>query len=835
MSQNICNICGANYEYRGGRWICPACGAYKSEELSNEEVTLLYNAAQKLRVQEFDDAEELYLDIIQKYSKQHEAYWGCVCSRYGIKVEEDIDGRRIPTCCFPSIESFLEDKDFKKAIELAPRDMKEWYQEQAGYIERVRTTWIDMAKNEQPCDIFISYKDSDIANGIERTIDSINALELYNHLARQGYNVFYSRESLRDKVGEKYEPYIFNALKTAKLMILYGSSVEYINSTWVKNEWHRYLKQIARGEKKEGSLLVVCDGFSPNELPKILASKQCLDGMSKTLYVDIDNYLKQLFAKKEKRETVAPKKQAKISPLHEHIYIDEIVPSTCIAKGYTVHKCNCGYEYKDSYTKLAEHTYEYKRTLEPTCITEGYKEYSCLVCGDTKKESIPKKGHTFGKWIEKSKATCAGKGVNVRQCEECGHTEEENTPALGHEWDKPEYRSKGDGTGKYYITCQRCGTEKPADKCFKDGAYQHNWTFLKQERLNGDNYDYTYRCTVCGEKEKIGLPILKVGDTIEFGSYYSTKMKWKVLDIKNEKALLLSEYTIDKKFDDEGGYSFSGLKDWATSQRRQWLNAAFFNGSFAIDEKNRIIETTISNHCKEIIDTTDKYGQKSEKINYVQQEATNDKIFLLSVKECKTFNLLKDENWSVISKEGLKSTYRGRDWYTRTVGAHRYKDDKLSVWGFVTNSGDSSSVATLRPAMWIDLSCADDVAKRVRAEKIAEEKRLQEEKIAEEIKQKETEKKQAAIQFETARKTIKTDIILFLLFIPLAMLFTVVFFASCGEKDLFSSLGNLICLALAGLCWFGVVGFFQEWSKENKKLEEAKRKIEQYKDIDNSK
>ena len=331
MSQNICNICGANYEYRNGRWVCPACGAYKQEELSNEEVTLLYNAAQKLRVQEFDDAEELYLDIIQKYPKQHEAYWGCVCSRYGIKVEEDFDGRRIPTCCYPSIESFTKDKLFKKAVEYAPPEMSAWYKEQAVYIERVRTEWLEKAKKEAPYDIFISYKDSDEENGIDRTKDSINALELYNHLARQGYNVFYSRESLRDKIGEKYEPYIFHALKTAKVMIVYASSAEYINSTWVKNEWHRYLKQIDIGEKREGSLLVVCDGFSPNELPKILSSKQCLDGTSKKLYVDIDAYLKNAFNKTTIKEE--PKKQIKVNPLHEHSYTDEVVQQLRVVFG----------------------------------------------------------------------------------------------------------------------------------------------------------------------------------------------------------------------------------------------------------------------------------------------------------------------------------------------------------------------------------------------------------------------------------------------------------------------------------------------------------------------
>ena len=44
MNQNLCNNCGGEYEYRHGRWVCRSCGAYKPEEISNEEVTLLYTA-----------------------------------------------------------------------------------------------------------------------------------------------------------------------------------------------------------------------------------------------------------------------------------------------------------------------------------------------------------------------------------------------------------------------------------------------------------------------------------------------------------------------------------------------------------------------------------------------------------------------------------------------------------------------------------------------------------------------------------------------------------------------------------------------------------------------
>ena len=303
MSQNICNICGANYEYIAGRWKCPACGAYKAEELSNEEVTLLYNANQKLRLSDFDEAEKSFSDIIEKYPNNHNGYWGRLLSKYGIKYEEDFDGRKIPTCYATSIESVMSDKDYIKAIELSGDDAKEYYQTQAEYIERVRKEWIEKAKKERPYDIFISYKDSDLANGIDRTQDSIVAQEIYIHLIEQGYRVFYSRESLRDKVGEKYEPYIFNALSTAKVMLVYGSKPEYITSTWIKNEWSRYEKRIEAGEKKQNSLIVACEGFSPNELPKILSSKQCFDATRKTFFIDLDRCISRIMQESAEPDT----------------------------------------------------------------------------------------------------------------------------------------------------------------------------------------------------------------------------------------------------------------------------------------------------------------------------------------------------------------------------------------------------------------------------------------------------------------------------------------------------------------------------------------------------
>ena len=304
MAQNICNICGANYEYKNGRWICPACGAYKPEELSNEEVTLLYNASQKIRLALFDDAEEQYKDIVAKYPDNPDGYWGLVLAKYGIKYEQDYDGKMIPSCYAASYESVLTDKNYLKAIELADKDNKKYYEEQANKIEKIRKEWIDKASKEEPYDIFISYKDTEKENGTERTKDSYDALELYTMLSKLGYRVFYSRESLKDKAGEKYEPYIFNALNTAHIMIVYGSKPEYIESTWIKNEWMRFYKRIKLGKKQPNALLVINNGFNPAELPQPLNKMQTLDRNRLDFSRELESYCKRVI---KAATTVLPK------------------------------------------------------------------------------------------------------------------------------------------------------------------------------------------------------------------------------------------------------------------------------------------------------------------------------------------------------------------------------------------------------------------------------------------------------------------------------------------------------------------------------------------------
>ena len=76
------------------------------------------------------------------------------------------------------------------------------------------------------------------------------AQDLYYQLVQEGYKVFFSRITLEDKIGMAYEPYIFAALNSAKVMVVVGTKPEYFNAVWVKNEWSRFLKLIKSNKNK---------------------------------------------------------------------------------------------------------------------------------------------------------------------------------------------------------------------------------------------------------------------------------------------------------------------------------------------------------------------------------------------------------------------------------------------------------------------------------------------------------------------------------------------------------------------------------------------------------
>ena len=266
---------------------CDSCGVTSTLPKANEErIVNLFNRANHLRRHhEFDKALSAYESILTEDSTNAEAHWCMVLCRYGIEyVEDPKTFERIPTCHRTQAASVLTDADYLSALENAPDSYtKELYEDAATRIHEIQKDILAISANEEPYDVFICYKET--TDGDTRTKDSTLAQDIYYHLTNDGLRVFFARITLEDKIGRKYEPYIYNALNTAKVMLVIGTKKEYFEAVWVKNEWSRFLALMKNDRSR---LLIPCyrdmDAYNiPEELSLFQAQDMGKIGFSQDL------------------------------------------------------------------------------------------------------------------------------------------------------------------------------------------------------------------------------------------------------------------------------------------------------------------------------------------------------------------------------------------------------------------------------------------------------------------------------------------------------------------------------------------------------------------------
>ncbi len=275
-----CESCGGNLDVinNGGSRIleCPYCGTQQTVPQTEDEKKInSYNRATKLRMQcEFDKAEGVYETIVTSYPDDAEAYWGLCLCKYGIEyVDDPGTGKKIPTCHRTLTERILDDDDFSQVLENSDADMKEMYRGKAKEIDRIQQSILEVASKEEPYDIFICYKETD-EDG-QRTDDSVVAQEIYDKLIDKKYKVFFARITLEDKFGKEYEPYIFSALCSSKVMLVIGSKEDYFEAVWVKNEWQRFLELKKKDTEK---VLIPCyRDIDAQDMPKELRNLQSVN------------------------------------------------------------------------------------------------------------------------------------------------------------------------------------------------------------------------------------------------------------------------------------------------------------------------------------------------------------------------------------------------------------------------------------------------------------------------------------------------------------------------------------------------------------------------------
>lgn len=182
------------------------------------------------------------------------------------------------------------------------------------------------------------------------------------------------------------------------------------------------------------------------------------------------------------------------------------------------------------------------------------------------------------------------------------------------------------------------------------------------------------------------------GDEVTWGAYQQdgdaggTKepIEWIVLEVQNNRALLLSKYGLD-------AVAFAGdgnrTPTWETSLVRRWLNNEFLQQAFTAEEQTMLLSVDLAN------------------------QGDADRVFLLSSAEARRF---RGELLTLECSPTLNAVLNGGDvrkdrrcaWMLRNVYHSNSKPYAVDANGSISASSALASRAVIRPAVWVDLSNA---------------------------------------------------------------------------------------------------------------------------------
>lgn len=201
-------------------------------------------------------------------------------------------------------------------------------------------------------------------------------------------------------------------------------------------------------------------------------------------------------------------------------------------------------------------------------------------------------------------------------------------------------------------------------------------------------------------------------DCIYFGRYPQSDVitntnepiKWRVLKVENNKALLFSDKALDfVKYNET-----RSAVTWETCTLRQWLNQDFFNRAFTSEEQLYIQTTHLLNEDNQT------YGTEGG-------VDTDDKVFVLSSVEFgkQEYGFInqyspdegrKKSVTMLVKEKRRQKNYKIMEWdeyWTRSIGSESVKAVQMQLGGDITKDEQGVYVDDLHsvcPALWIDIS-----------------------------------------------------------------------------------------------------------------------------------
>lgn len=87
-------------------------------------------------------------------------------------------------------------------------------------------------------------------------------------------------------------------------------------------------------------------------------------------------------------------------------------------------------------TDECEHSYDvWQVSYEATCLRTGLQSRTCLLCGETQSEEIPKTEHSYSNWIVSTAAGCETTGIETAYCLYCMTSSTRTIEATGHSYE----------------------------------------------------------------------------------------------------------------------------------------------------------------------------------------------------------------------------------------------------------------------------------------------------------------------------------------------------------------------------------------------------------------
>lgn len=178
---------------------------------------------------------------------------------------------------------------------------------------------------------------------------------------------------------------------------------------------------------------------------------------------------------------------------------------------------------------------------------------------------------------------------------------------------------------------------------------------------------------------------LEIGETIRFGQYKQDDsvedIAWTVLDIKDEKALIISNKTIDCQPFVVGNQK----ANWQQSHIRRWLNNIFYLMAFSKEEQDRILSIRID-----------------EELDETGCVESYDKVLLLTCEEAEKYFKSDEERLSISTRYATALGATTGDWWLKS-GSYCDGSYDESSGGEISWCNTYSCYRGVKPCLWIKL------------------------------------------------------------------------------------------------------------------------------------